>query len=202
MTTDIHASIAQLELEIGQKLEALHALRKQAPSTPVPNYTFQTATGPVTLLELFGDRDLLFVIHNMGQGCRYCTLWADGLNAWLPHLESRYAVVLVSRDPPTVQRRFANARGWRFSMASHGGGPYIVEQGVMPGYDNAPGLVCYERRGDQVLRKNATPFGPGDTFAAIWHVLSLGGVGTGDWVPQFTYWKPPATLDDGGQGVE
>jgi len=94
------------------------------PTTEVRNYTLTTIEGEVSLLDMFGVRDKLLLIHNMGQGCRYCTLWADGFNGFLPHLESIMSVVLVSKDPPEVQRNFANSRGWRFRLASHGGGEY------------------------------------------------------------------------------
>ena len=114
----------------------------------MPNYTFRTQAGDTTLLELLGDLDRLLAIHNMGQGCRYCTLWADGFNGFLPHLESVMSVVLVSKDDPDTQRRFANARGWRFRLASHGGGNYIKDQTCSEGPDNAPGAVVYERGGD------------------------------------------------------
>ena len=85
---------------------------------------FDTLDGRTSMRALFGDKDRLLLIHNMGQGCRYCTLWADGFNGFLPHLESVMSVVLVSKDPPDVQRAFANSRGWRFRLASHGGGDY------------------------------------------------------------------------------
>ena len=90
----------------------------------------------------------------MGQGCRYCTLWADGFNGFLPHLEATMSVLLVSKDSPEVQRRFANSRGWRFELACHGGGDYIREQSVQLGQDNMPGVVLYQRSGDTIMRKN------------------------------------------------
>ena len=130
--------IVELEQQISELMAELHALQKANPGTPVPNYTFETMAGETTLLDLFGDSDKLLAIHNMGQGCRYCTLWADGFNGLLPHLESALAVALLSKDAPETQRRFANARGWRFQLASHGGGNYIREQSVMGGDDNYP----------------------------------------------------------------
>jgi predicted dithiol-disulfide oxidoreductase (DUF899 family) len=193
--------IQQLEREIADKIAALNELRKAAPPIPVPEYIFETDSGPATLRSLFGDKTTLFAIHNMGQGCRYCTLWADGFTGLVTHLESQYAFVLLSKDPPLTQRAFALSRGWNFRMASHRGGPYIREQTVMPGKDNAPGMVCYERRGDAIFRKNAVPFGPGDLYSPLWHMLSLAGHGTSDFVPQFAYWQRPQQLDDGGKGV-
>ena len=193
--------IIELEQNIGKLIAELNALRKTNPGTPVPNYTFATLTGQVTLLELFGGKDKLLAIHNMGQGCRYCTLWADGFNGLLPHLESALSVVLLSKDPPEVQRRFANARGWRFRLASHGGGVYMREQSVVNEEDNYPGAVVYERDGDTILRKNACVFGPGDIYCAMWSLLGLAGLDEEEWTPQYTYWKRPAELDDGGLDV-
>jgi predicted dithiol-disulfide oxidoreductase (DUF899 family) len=193
--------IIELERNIGELMAELNALRKSSPGTPVPNYTFATLTGQVSLLELFGGKDKLLAIHNMGQGCRYCTLWADGFNGLLAHLESALCVVLLSKDLPEVQRRFANARGWRFRLASHGGGAYIREQSVFNGDDNFPGAVVYERDGDAILRKNSCVFGPGDLYCSMWSLLGLAGLGEEEWTPQYTYWQRPAELDDGGANV-
>jgi len=190
--------IEELRHEISQKIARLNELQKKAAPTPVPNYEFQTLEGTVKLLDLFAGREKLFAIHNMGQGCRYCTTWADGFNSFLPHLESEFAVVLLSKDPPDAQRAFANARGWRFRMASHGGGEYIREQSVIAGKDNMPGIVSYVREGNQVSKMNSAVFGPGDLYCSIWHILSLAGVGEEDWTPQYAYWKRPQKMDDGG----
>lgn len=193
--TELQTAEKQL-FELTQKVAQL---RKDSKPTPVKNYIFKTSEGDVSLLNLFGDKDILFVIHNMGQACRYCTLWADGLNSFLPHLESQFAVTLVSKDPPQLQRTFANSRHWRFKMASHGGGDYAKEQTVMTGESNMPGMVCYIKQGSEVLRKNSVVFGPGDEFCSIWNVLSLAGIGEEQWHPQYNYWKRPEKMDDGGQ---
>lgn len=190
--------IEQLRSEISQKITRLNELLKSSTPIPVPNYTFKTLDGSVTLLDLFAGKTTLIAIHNMGQGCRYCTTWADGINAFLPHLESEFAVALLSKDSSETQRTFANMRGWRFRMASHGGGDYIREQSVTPGQDNYPGMVSYQRQGDQVYKLNSAVFGPGDLYCSLWHILSLAGVGEQDWTPQYSYWRRPQKLDDGG----
>jgi predicted dithiol-disulfide oxidoreductase (DUF899 family) len=193
--------IQETEREISALVKKLYELRKKQEPVEVKNYVLKEIEGDTSLLALFGDKDKLVAIHNMGQGCRYCTLWADGFNAFLPHLEDSVAVVLLSKDAPEQQRRFALSRQWRFRMASHGGGQYIREQSVYPDQDNAPGMVCYVRKGDKVYRANATGFGPGDSFCAQWHILSLFGIGWDDWTPQYSYWQRPARLDDGGENV-
>ena len=198
---DIQAEIHATEAKIFELNQRLVDLRKASLPREVPNYPFRTQAGESTLLDLFGDQERLLVIHNMGQGCRYCTLWADGFNGFLPHLESAMGVVLVSKDDPQTQRRFANARGWRFRLASHGGGDYIQEQTCREGAGNMPGAVVYERVGDRILRKNACVFGPGDLYCSMWSLLGLAGLGEEEWTPQYAYWRRPDQLDDGGQNV-
>ena len=191
----------ELEHQIRERMEKLDELRKASPCIQVSNYTFATLEGETTLLDLFAERDRLLAIHNMGQGCRYCTLWADGFNGILGHLESVFSVVLLSRDPPETQRRFANLRGWRFRLASHGGGDYIREQSVMSCEDNMPGAVIYEKVDGKIYRKNGSVFGPGDIYCAMWSLLGLAGLGENDWTPQYNYWRRPKTLDDGGANI-
>jgi predicted dithiol-disulfide oxidoreductase (DUF899 family) len=197
----MNSEIRKIEQKIFTLTEELNRLRKTATPVSVSNYSFDTLDGKVSLLELFGDQDRLLLIHNMGQGCRYCTLWADGFNGFVPHLESAMAVALVSKDSPEVQRRFANSRGWRFRLASHGGGKYIQEQTVTEGQHNSPGAVVYERSGDEIFRKNACEFGPGDLYCSMWSLLGLAGMGEEEWTPQYNYWQRPGKLDDGGLNI-
>ncbi|MCW8127479.1 DUF899 family protein [Microbulbifer halophilus] len=192
--------IQQTERQITELIGKLNALRKKHCGKAVHNYLFSTLDGEVPMLDLFADHKRLLLIHNMGRGCRYCTLWADGFNGLLPHLESAMSVVLVSKDAPDVQRQFANSRGWRFRLASHGGGDYIREQSVVPGEGNTPGAVVYEREGDTIFRKNGCVFGPGDIYCAMWSLLGLAGLGEEDWTPQFSYGQSPQKLGDGDAG--
>jgi predicted dithiol-disulfide oxidoreductase (DUF899 family) len=193
--------IAKIEKQLFELTTKLNELRKTNSGVEIKNYTFSTLDGEATLLDLFGENDRLLVIHNMGQGCRYCTLWADGFNGFLPHLESAMSVVLVSKDLPNVQRTFANSRNWRFRLASHGGGEYIQEQTVMEGESNVPGAVVYERDGKRITRKNASVFGPGDLYCSFWNLLGMAGLSESEWTPQYKYWIRPGKMDDGGANL-
>jgi predicted dithiol-disulfide oxidoreductase (DUF899 family) len=197
----MNSNIIEIEREIFELTAKLNELRGANEGVEVRNYAFDSLSGPTTLLDLFGHQKKLLLIHNMGQGCRYCTLWADGLNGFVPHIETAMALALVSKDKPEVQRRFANSRGWRFRLASHGGGEYIREQTVMEGADNMPGAVVYERRGEAIFRKNSCIFGPGDMYCPIWNFLGMAGFGEGEWTPQFNYWTRPRKMDDGGENL-
>jgi len=193
--------IAELEMELYQKTLELHKLKQNAERIEVRDYTFSTLGGEVTLKSLFAGKDTLLVVHNMGQACRDCMIWGDGLNGFLPHLESEMSVVMVSKDDPQTQNRYAHSRAWRFRMASHGGGDYIKEQSVQPGADNMPGAVCYHLQDGKIYRSNAAIFGPGDLYCSVWNFLALSGVTSDDWTPQYNYWKRPSKMDDGGENI-
>ncbi len=195
------SDIAKLEAEIYAKNLELTRLRGEVAGEEVADYTFETQEGEVRLSELFADKSQLLLIHNMGQGCRYCTLWGDGISAFLPHLESEIAVAMVSKDDPATQRRFANSRGWRFRMASHANSNYLQEQYCGPEPGNYPGAISYELRDGKILRKNTCEFGPGDLYCSFWHLLGLFGLGANDWTAQYNYWQRPSKLDDGGDNV-
>ncbi|MCB2112083.1 MAG: DUF899 family protein [Parvularculaceae bacterium] len=196
------SEIENLEIELMEKALKLAALRKAQTPVAIGDYEFETLAGKARLSGLFASREQLLVIHNMGQGCRYCTLWADGLNGILPHLEDAMSVVLASKDPPETQRRLAQDRGWRFRMASHGGGAYMDEQCKMAGYENCPGAAVYELHDGRIMRRGRTAFGPGDLYSPMWHLLALGGVGQDEWTPQFHYWRRPQKMDDGGDNLK
>ena len=90
--------ISKLENQIFELTAELNKLRKSNSGDEVHNYTFATISGDTDLLSMFGDKKQLLLIHNMGQVCRYCTLWADGFNGFLKHLESVMSVVMVSKE--------------------------------------------------------------------------------------------------------
>ncbi|OED39901.1 hypothetical protein AB833_13550 [Chromatiales bacterium (ex Bugula neritina AB1)] len=193
--------IAALQQQLMETTARLRELQASMPGVAVKNYTFETTEGSVTLRDLFAGHEKLLVIHNMGQACRYCTLWGDGLNPFVPHLESTLSLVMLSKDPPHLQRQFANSRGWRFRMASHQGGEYQSQQVSVDGMDNMPGAVVYEIRDDQICRMASTFFGPGDLYCSQWHFLGLAGIGLDEWTPQYNYWQRPKKMEDGGENL-
>ena len=194
--------VEELEYEIMQKSQQLAELRKQQDAVEVKDYTFKTLEGETSLSQLFADKKRLLVIHNMGQGCRYCTLWADGINGFIDHLEDAMSVVLVSKDDQVKQREFALDRGWKFRMLSHGGGEYMTDHCCMGEHKNFPGAATYEMQDGKIMKLAQTAFGPGDLYSPIWHFLSLAGLSQEDWTPQYHYWSRPQQLDDGGENIK
>src|SRR5262249_41658236 len=113
--------LADYRSQIAVLREKMREAQAAIDPEPIKDYALASTQGPVSLADLFGDKDTRFVIHNMGQGCPYCTLWADGFNGVHAHLSTRAAFVLSPPDAPDKQRAFADSRGWKFPMVSHAG---------------------------------------------------------------------------------
>ena len=154
---------------------------------PVADYRFATPSGPVLLSELFGDKQELFVIHNMGKSCSYCTLWADGFNGVQHHLRDRAAFAVSSPDSPQVQQAFAAARGWRFPMVSHRGSSFAEDMGYGGEGKFSPGISVFRKQADGIVRISDTGLGPDDEFCVVWSFLDLLPDSPEGWRPRFSY---------------
>src|SRR5271154_6646568 len=108
--------LAEYRRQIQTLRQEMRQVQAEIVPEPVRDYRFRTLEGEVALSDLFGNKQALFVIHNMGKGCSACTLWADGFNGVVQHLENRAAFVVSSPDDPETQQALKAARGWRFRM--------------------------------------------------------------------------------------
>jgi predicted dithiol-disulfide oxidoreductase (DUF899 family) len=182
--------IEELEKEILEKKKQLAELRRAQPRQAVKDYVFESPSGSVKLSELFRDRNDLLVIHNMGQACGYCMLWADGFNGVLNHLENRTAVVMVNPDPVDQQQKFAKERGWNFRIVRDATGEFSKAMG-MHGEEAGsfwPGASGFSRAANGSIERVASaPFGEGDDFCATWHLLDLLSDGWNGWEPKYAY---------------
>src|SRR5215470_11736790 len=168
--------------------EKMRTLQAAVEPEPVDDYAFAIPDGTVRLSKLFGRKDDLIVIHNMGSSCPYCTLWADGFNGLYEHLANRAAFALSSPDAPAAQKRFARSRGWRFPMVSHKGTSFAADMGYRAKRGGwLPGVSVYKRKRGRILRVADTGFSPGDDFCSLWHMFDLLPEGTASWQPKFTY---------------
>jgi predicted dithiol-disulfide oxidoreductase (DUF899 family) len=179
--TEYRRRIADLRRE-------MRAVQISVKPETVKNYEFAVPRGTIRLSELFGGRANLFVIHNMGASCPYCTLWADGFNGIYRHVANRAAFVVSSPDAPAAQKKFAKDRGWRFPMVSHKGTTFAEDMGYGSETDGwRPGVSVFRRDRARILRVSNAGFSPGDDFCALWHMFDLLPDGPGAWRPKFKY---------------
>ena len=167
---------AQLENEVVKQHNRLAESKRKAQREKIADYKLNSTGSPVALSSLFRVHNDLIVVHNMGQSCRYCTMWADGFNGIYPHLANRAGFALVSPDPPERQRAFAQSRGWRFPIYSAEGSKFIKDMGFIDEEgDPIPGVSTFVREGKgDIFRAARAPFGPFDPFCATWHLFALG----------------------------
>ena len=188
MSSSIDERIRESHARIREMRERIAALRAERPPEVVTDYEFVTHDGPVKLTELFGGHRDLMLIHNMGESCPMCTLWADGFNGILPHLESRFSFVVSTPDTPAEQREFAASRGWQFKMVSVGENTFAQDMGYSDGQGNyGPGVSAFQVNDGKPLRVGTAGFGPLDDFNPMFNLMTLLPEGQDDWWPKLTY---------------
>ena len=181
--------IRKMEMEMYAARDKLAELKRAEPPEQVPtDYTFDSPDGPVRLSQLFGDHADLVLVHNMGRGCSYCTMWADGFQGLYAHLADRCAFVVASPDEVEAQQAFAASRGWTFPMVSCRDTPFTEDMRFGKGNEVFPGCSTFHKDADgAITRVASTPFGPMDQFNAGWQLFALLKDGPGDWQPRLSY---------------
>lgn len=184
---DAAARLADYRRQIAAIREKMRETQATAEPQEVSDYQFQTPEGAIRLSQLFGDHELLIVIHNMGSSCPACTMWADGYNGIHHHIATRAAFVVSSPEPPEVQRKFAANRGWKFPMISHAGSTFAADMGFRTSNGWRPGISVFQRKGQKIVRVSEASFSPGDDFCTVYHLFDLLPGGAGDWFPKIQY---------------
>src|SRR5215831_1970163 len=167
---DARAKLVDYRRRIAELRQEMRAVQATAEPEEVADYELGSASGAVRLAQLFGDKRDLILIHNMGVSCAYCTLWADGYNGIHQHVVTRAGFAVSSPDRPTVQKKFAESRGWRFPMVSHAESTFAADMGYVSAKGGwMPGVSVFRREGDAIVRVSNTGFSPGDDFCSLWH---------------------------------
>ncbi len=183
--------IAALSKELMDVKARLSEARRNAKPEPVQDYEFRHADGagtPAKLSDLFGDHDELLVVHNMGSGCAWCTLWADGFNGLAKPLHDRAGFALCSADEHAKAHEFASSRGWTFPVVSGSESDFAEDMGFVQNGQVWPGVSAFKKLGDgSIVRTGWDHFGPGDDYCSAWRLFDLFENGAGDWAPKFEY---------------
>ena len=179
---DVNGKLTDYRRQIAAIRERMRETLAAVEPQEVKDYELASPEGPVRLSQLFDGHEDLILIHNMGVSCSYCTLWADGYNGLHPHVVTRAGFAVSSPDRPTVQKKFAESRGWRFPMVSHAGTSFAADMGYVSAKGGwMPGVSVFRRDGGTILRVSDTGFSPGDDFCTLWHFFDLLPGGVGEW---------------------
>lgn len=115
------------EKELTRLRDGLALERRELPWERVTqDYVFDGPAGRETLPALFAGRSQLVVYHFMfgpdwDAGCPSCSLFADGFNGIVVHLQQRgVTFVVVSRAPFARLDAYRRRMGWAFKWVSSG----------------------------------------------------------------------------------
>ena len=126
----IESELQSIEKQIEKIRKKKIELNSRLAEMDVKDYTLKDRNGKeVKISEMFGDKKNLILIHNMGKGCPYCTMWADGFKDTYKEIEKKAPFVLVSPDDPEVHKQFAESRGWNYPTYSAAGTDFIFDMG-------------------------------------------------------------------------
>lgn len=170
------------------QLQRAQLLQKEAIIVLVENYIFKDSIGnEISLLALFQEKNTLVVVHNMGAGCSYCTLWADGFSGIANHLNDAFSFVIASPDSFDKMSLFSQSRDWKFTMVSTKETSFFEDMGFATKQEEKlyymPGYSVFNKNEDgSISRVSMDYFGPGDSYCSIWHFFNL--------IPNQENWSP------------
>ena len=207
--------LRQAEVGLMRQRERVAALRRQLPpGTLVQDYEFlegprDLADGDepvrsVRLSELFTAPDRALVVQHVMYGklqstpCPMCTMWVDGLNAAVRHVQQNADYVVAAAADPPALRAHARARGWdSVRLLSCGDNSFQYDFGAEdeagsqdssisvftldPGGSPRHFYTCHPQMSDDVFERGI------DLLSPVWHLLDLTPTGRGEWYAELEY---------------
>ena len=176
MPIQTNPEIEKVQEEIISLKKRLTEMKQALEPKIVENYTFNNWDGGETKLsEMFGSHDLLVVIHNMGQKCKYCTMWANGFEGLYKHFNDKAGFVLINPDSVDKQKEFNKTTGWTFPIYSSEQNSFNKDTGFADGENNPwPGVSTFRKLSDGTIELiGQASFGPGDDFCPTWPIYDL-----------------------------
>jgi predicted dithiol-disulfide oxidoreductase (DUF899 family) len=198
------------EIELRRHIERVAEQRRALPlGGEVPkNYSFQGEKGPVTLAELFGDKQSLVTYSYMygpqrERPCPMCTSLLGAWNGEARDIEQRVGLAIIARSPIEKLLAFKQERGWRdLPLYSDLSGEFSRDYfAIAPDGSDIPGFNVFTRRdgkirhfwsgemGDEQADPGQDPRGAPDLMP-LWTILDSVPEGRGtDWYPKLNYPK-------------
>jgi predicted dithiol-disulfide oxidoreductase (DUF899 family) len=196
------------EIELRRHIERVAAQRRQLPQggEVAGDYRFEGEQGPVTLADLFGDKQTLIVYSYMfgprrERPCPMCTSLMSSWEEKVPDIEQRVAFAMVARSPIDRLVAAKQARGWtKLKGYSDNDGDFTrdyvsAEDADVPAYnvftrkDGAIRHFWSGEMGSEMADPGQDPRGAPDPDP-LWTILDTTPEGRGaDWYPKLEYGK-------------
>jgi predicted dithiol-disulfide oxidoreductase (DUF899 family) len=203
----VRDELLEAEIALKDQVGRVAALRRRLPAdTVIEDCGFEELrdgqTVAVRLSELFDDPNKPLLLMHFMQGkkqqdpCPMCTLWADGYNALVPHLEQRvnFAVLVAGGLQPFID--YASGRGWNnLRIVSAADSDLKLRLGFEgPEGDQHPGVSVFRLEADQLTHFTSMSammdeghFNGMDLLSPFWHFLDLTPEGREDFFPKASY---------------
>lgn len=134
--------------------DAIADERRTLPMVPISkNYTFQSASGPVTLKNLFGTKSQLIIYHYMfdvtaEEGCQGCAFTAANFPDMRHLAQKDTALAVISRAPIEKITSFKEKNFWEFPWVSSYGSEFNYDFHVTLDEKIAPVEYNFQCRDD------------------------------------------------------
>ncbi|MDT6964167.1 DUF899 family protein [Cupriavidus sp. SZY C1] len=193
------------EIELRRHIERVAAMRRALPpgGEVTKTYRFTGENGPVTLADLFGDKDTLVVYSYMfgpqrEKPCPMCTSLMASWEGKVPDIEQRVALAMVARSPIDRLKAAKAARGWtQLKVYADTDGDFTrdyvsAEDADMPAY------TVFTRRDGKLrhfysVEMSGEMADPGEDPRSapdpdpLWTLLDTTPEGRGNWYPKLEY---------------
>jgi predicted dithiol-disulfide oxidoreductase (DUF899 family) len=144
--------LLKAEKEATRTLDAIAARRRRLPMVKFDDYTFATADGTTTLLDLFGDQAQLAVYQFMDRGpdefCPGCTWFTNSVVNLDGLARTGVAWATVSNMPIAQIEAYKAEKGWTLPFVSSHGTSFADDTDAGDGF----GLSMFLRDGTDVYR--------------------------------------------------
>jgi predicted dithiol-disulfide oxidoreductase (DUF899 family) len=194
------------EIELRRHIERVAELRRALPpgGKVAKDYRFQGEHGPVSLVDLFGNKQSLVIYSYMfgPQRARPCPMCTSQISAWegeAKDIKQRVAFAIVVRSPIERLAAFKKERGWRdIKLYSDTSGDYTrdyvsAEEADIPAFNvfaRRDGIIRHFWAGEmsgEMADPGQDPRGAPDSMP-LWNVLDNTPEGRGtDWYPKLEY---------------
>ena len=173
MTNDKIQSVSK---QIAEGKKELTELKTALEPKKIDDYKFINQENNTTnLSEMFGKHKYLVVIHNMGEACSFCTMWANGFEGIYKHFDDKAGFVMVNHDSIEKQNKFAKKQGWTYPIYNASENSFNKDLGFIANNCGLwPGVSTFRKNSDNSIDLLAQEeFGPGDEFCSVWHIYDL-----------------------------
>jgi predicted dithiol-disulfide oxidoreductase (DUF899 family) len=196
------------EIELRRHIERVAEQRRALPpgGEVTKPYRFEGELGPVSLADLFGDKQTLVTYSYMfgPQRERPCPMCTSLLSAWdgeARDVEQRVALAVIARSPIERLLAFKQERGWQslklycdtngdFSRDYHALGPDGSEGPALAVFERRDGMIRHfwsGEMGSESADPGQDPRGAPDLMP-IWTILDSTREGRGaNWYPKLDY---------------